>query len=323
MIKRFRFLSILLIIILVPKHYVYADMVFGNAFANQNSDKIKSVADEGFRSKRFIANSPSGYIIPKVEPGSKKGISPSFYYPRWNDQYVITLKNEFAFINGELIDITHTIFHNGQYFGVMAPTHSYQPPGWVLMDELLLVFDRDNWEEKHRMDFYYDQNHNLETIYAAKQIVFWLWPGSDREKWILNCTLDEFNFQNIWLDYSYKDHNDKEWGKIVIKYSYRSRPSSDTDGFPIERYDSGWVYLSDPENSNIPAFYPAAAGIKWSPEGKIDWDLGATVYPPVFPANNALIPTPKPNTVLISILVTALCLGIVVVLKYNKDKTGL
>lgn len=235
---------------------VYADIVIGNEFLYQNEDKAEEVG-ERYYGKRFIINSPSGYVIPKEEPGSEQGISTSAYSykgmsPGGREDKTYTYSGDvFVFMNGEIIYITHTFLHNGSYWGVMSPSHTYQPPGWIPMDELLVQYDHQDFEAENK-DNFYTYTGSYDAVISAKKLVEWEWPGSDKEKRIVGDYIKEY----ADVLYAYKDNEGREWGKT--KFSER------------------WICLSDPENSKIPAFYPAPQPVKWSPDGIYDWSVGTS-----------------------------------------------
>jgi len=244
---------------------MYADVVHSNTFERENKEKMEVIGRE-YQGRFFIVNSPQGYVIPKEKPGSDKGTSPSWYYPHYGIEPSLTEGNEFVFFNGEIILLTHACLYNGEYWGVMMPSHNYLQPGWVLMDEVLLTFVREDFERIHQNEFY-EYTGNYDAVESASRLVEWQWPGSDREKIIVESERSIQARANILI--AYKDEEGREWGKT--------------------RYYS-WICLSDPENSDIPAFYPAPEGIRWSPGHNNEWfsDLAAIETTSDPPANTAI-----------------------------------
>ena len=70
--KRVAVFALLCLLVLTP-HVAYADVVMGNEFYYRNMDKTEPIG-EWRRGKRFTINSPQGYVIPKVVPGSDAGV---------------------------------------------------------------------------------------------------------------------------------------------------------------------------------------------------------------------------------------------------------
>jgi hypothetical protein len=128
----------------------------------------------------------------------------------------------------------------------------------------------------------------------------WPWPGSDREKEILDWSINDANFT---VSHAYKDNEGREWGYTA-------------------RWGTGWICLADPENSRIPVFNPAPTPLRWSPDGD-DWSSAAgnvTIWPPANPASllNALF-------VIIAVIIAIAVVTVILILlfrKAKKSKTG-
>ena len=239
---------------------VRADTVMGNEFLHQNEDKAEPIGKE-YLGRQFIVNSPEGFVIPKTEPGSKQGVSTERSYkgtsPGSRDDKPYTFAGDvFIFENGEMIRITHTFPHGGRYWGVMSYSHTYQPSGWIPMDELLVLYDGKDFEDQYEESFYaYDGDYA--TVFAAEKLVEWDWPGADTEKRIVEDRI----IDRALVFYAYRDADGREWGK--------------------SGYSGQWICLSDPEDRGIPAFNPSLQTAAWSPDGVYDWSAAVTEYPPV------------------------------------------
>jgi len=265
MIKRF-LLVISVVILLSPllaSHHVHADVVYGNDFFWENRDKTEPIWDNWPPSKGFIVNSPLGYVIPKEEPGSDKGIPTYLGYRGMGDENAtMPTSDVWIFNNGETVYVNATYLHNGEYWGNTEPSHMYKPSGWVLMDELLMLYTRQDFESENK-DSIYTYSGDCEVFFPAGRLVVWQWPGSDREKRII----DKEEATNLCAGnyYLYMDQKGREW----------------------VTYAGGWVCLNDPANSKIPSFYPAPEPIRWSPGGGYDWSAGNPERPPYNTARNA------------------------------------
>ena len=238
----------------MPQAYAYADVIFGNEFYSHNRDKTEYL--DGWSWRQYVINSPTGYVFPETEPGSGFGVlTGRGYQGMWSGYRTMIVKSiggMYMFDNGDVITIEAVYSHNGRYWGITRPNHMYQPSGWILMEEILVIY--------HSIDFfleYFDTFYAYDGIYssllAANQLVVWQWPGSDREKYIID---DKENINSIATNvfYVYEDATGREWG-CVGSYS--------------------WICLSDPANSNIPAFFPAPEPAKWVPggEGAYKWSF--------------------------------------------------
>ncbi|MDR2854536.1 MAG: hypothetical protein LBV40_00015 [Methanomicrobiales archaeon] len=246
MINRLLIVFTFVFLLIVPLA-THADVVFGNEFFYENRDRTESIRENSY-GERFIVNSPSGYVIPKEEPGSKKGVPTGFGYRGSGDEEALEPEGPvFVFQNGETVRIEAIFLHNGEYWGVMSPSHVYQPPGWVPMDELLMIYDPSDFELENK-DTFYPYTGSYDAVLSANKLVLWEWPGSDREKRVIENKDTISNCADVL--YAYKDEEGREWGKTT--------------------YMGGWICLSDPENNKIPVFYPASEPTKWLPEDKPD-----------------------------------------------------
>jgi len=238
MIKRFCIVFALLILLISPLT-AYADVVFGNDFFYENQENTKEI------NTRFIVNSPLGYVIPEEEPGSQGGISTEWgYRSGWGDEDMKEQSGPvFVFQNGEIVIIDAILLHNGEYWGVMSPSHQIQPPGWIPMDELLIMYDHSDFEWENQRNFY-QYTGRYDAVLKATKLVLWEWPGSDRERRIIEDKNTISKLANVL--YAYQDKDGREWGKTS--------------------HLEGWICLSDPENNEIPAFYLGSEATKWFPE---------------------------------------------------------
>ena len=237
--KRFLCMLLVAMVFLAMPVITYADAIMGNTFATQNWDRV-ILLDERNYGRKFSVNSPLGYVMPKEQPGSEKGVPASGSVHKAG-------KENLTFHNGDIITIESVYPHNGEYWGGMPDSHQFLFPGWVRMDELLLLYEQQDFEEQNK-DKFYPYTGGYDAISSAQLLVEWQWPGSDREKRII--TNEDTIFHCADIPYAYRDPDGREWGKLA--------------------YTGGWVCLSDPQNSEIPAFHPAPPPAKWSPDS-IDW----------------------------------------------------
>ena len=287
MIKRFFIVYMIvfsLVFLMIPC-VSYADVVFGNDFFYQNEDKTEPVEENSW-GRLFVINSPAGFVYAKDEPGM---------------DYIVGNKR---FNNGEIVYIEATYIHEGEYWGVMSPSHSYMFPGWIPMEELLLVFEQQDFESVNK-DNFYDYTGSYDAVLSAKKLVEWQWPGSDREKRINDN--EGVIARSADVLYAYTDSDGREWGRTI--------------------YDR-WICLSDPENSKIPAFYPAPDPARWSHDGNYDWPSADAAK---YPAKNSQGdsdhenpgPSGFPKAVPLIIFVIAVIAGTAILIrKFRKPRVG-
>ena len=304
MIKRF-LVVLLIALMLVPPIAVYADMVWGNDFQYQNHEKI-----QWLERKSFIANGPDGYVVPQQKPGEAEETFIVERAPWIGDSIEAVLP---TYQNGQEIVVAGVYIHNGKFWGIMESGHSVYLPGWIPMDHLLVIYTHKDFEEENKNNFY-TYTGNLKPVQSSKRLTVWQWPGSDREKRVLNNNLV---LRSISSDRAFKDAEEREWIHVTIG-----------DKYWWPEYD-GWVCLSDPENkSNIPSFSSVPKPIKWSPDGIIDWSSDdAIVYPPVEPSGLTRPDTTdriiSEQTLLIIVSSFVLVLGTAVLIIFRKrNKNG-
>lgn len=239
------FIILAVIFLLSSSVAVYADVIMGNNFQWQNIDKLQELDRT-----RFCINGTDGYVTLKDVPGSKENVVTYYGEP---------LKYE----NGKEIPIGYVYICEGEYWGVIPPSHYTWYPGWIPMNHLLVVYVAADFERENE-DKYYTYSGDYKAVYAAERIVIWAWPGSDREKRVIDD--ERFILKSVDTKYAYKDNEEREWGYVVLTYSYPG-----WDETPSTTKSEGWICLSDPANSHIPSSNPSPKPVKWSPDGIYEW----------------------------------------------------
>jgi hypothetical protein len=221
--------------------------------------KSKNITEQ--LDRRFYINSPSGYAAPKEEPGSEKEIltyeDKGIKFSTSPPEVVLMYHND------DIVHIARTYLQNGKYWGATSSGLDYFPSGWIPMDELLMLYERQDFEEENKNHLYI-YTGNYDAVFAAERHILWQWPGSDREKRIIDR--EDYVLKNIDVLYAYKDSQSREWGYVNLNYAYMYEGEQ---GYTFRR--EGWICLTDPSNSSIPAFNPAPAPIIWSPDGSYQW----------------------------------------------------
>jgi len=287
-----RFISVLAIIIFFALPMtLHADIVMGNDYFNitDGADVDKIIDSYDGIGKRFIINSPKGYVIPKENAGSNKGIFSPYINNSPYDVVVIP--------NGAYVNIKAVVLYKGKYWGVNPPGHDRYPRFWFLMDDLLMIYQREDFEKENEENIHV-YTGDSDAVLSAEKLVVWQWPGSDREKKIIEDKETIGKCDGIL--FAYKDNEGREWGK--------------------SNYAQGWICLSDPENnSNITMFYPAPEPVKWSHDGSSDWTEATKVWPPAEPVSPLLIIIIA-SVVLVIIIAAVVTIALVFRAKRKKAK---
>ena len=261
-----RFLILLIVILLLaPPISVSADAVIGNDFEWKHRDELQRL-DRSL----FVVNGPDGYVIVREEPGSSKDTIGS----DWNG-FEVTVSLD----NGTIVYMDSVYMHEGEYWGVMQTGHHVDIPGWILMEDLLLYYNNQDFLEQHKADIY-NFTGSIDKLRTVEEFYLWQWPGSDRER--ILYTVDEYSDLEsesaIRTKQAYMDDNGCEWVYIIIWDGF-------TSGLSYGGSAEGWICLDDLANDgNMKAFNPAPGPIKWSPDGSVDWSSGngttSTTSPP-------------------------------------------
>jgi len=231
MIKRF-FIVFAVVFLLMPALTARADVVYGNEFLSRHSNKTEPL------NCSFYVHGVDGYVSAKKAPNSKAEV--------------------YKYENGITIRIAATYKHNGKYWGVTPGGHG-PAPVWVPMDQLLTCYSYTDFEIENK-DKLYDFTGSFDALRASEEFYVWQWPGSDQDK--IHYFTDNSDIKDVHAlraKYAYMDDTGREWVYIIIWQGY---------GGGLSHFGSaeGWICISDPKNSEIPAFYPAPEPRKWSPE---------------------------------------------------------
>ena len=215
----------------------YADVVWSNEFYYEHKNEIKRLTRN-----RFYANGPGGSVFIKEAPSSDADRK----------------AGRAQYSNGKEFTLEGLYIYDGEYWGGNSNSgHSGQICGWVLMKHLLVVYIPADFANENESEFY-EYTGNFDSVYAANRLVFWQWPGSDREKRVLESEI--YKNAGIFVRYAYKDAVGREWGYVRINNT------------------EGWICFTEPSSINIPAFYPAPHPVKWSPDGIYNWTHAEAIY---------------------------------------------
>ena len=207
---------LVLCIIIAAPNAVYADALA----TSSNSFFDRHASDIIFLGRNFVADGEGGSVAVKKAPGSAGEI--------------------YKIENGDIVFVQYSCLYGGNYWGFI-----YTIPGWVRLDQMLVLYDNISFIEDHRDEFYsYEGTYDeLEKTGGA---IAWSWPGSGAQLWI-NEGMDSGGFMN---SYTWKDPEGREWG---FAPGYQG-------------FSDSWVCLSDPMNGDIPAFNPPPPPEVWVSE---------------------------------------------------------
>ena len=241
-------LVLALVVLAAASAPIFADVVMSNDFLEKNKDKTEPM------NHSFSANGADGFVSSREAPGSKKEL----------DRYE----------NGAIIRIGSIYKHKGEYWGISPIGHWYWNPGWMPMNELLMYYESSDFEAEFQEGLY-DYSGNFRSLAAAKEFYIWQWPGSDREKNHYDNSNKYFDASDVRALNAWKDEGGGEWVYITIW-------GGPGGGLQPAGAAAGWVYMSDPNNGDIPAFNPAPDPVPWVYGEAPDW-YGTKPKPDITP----------------------------------------
>jgi len=241
--KQGRFVLILAIVIslLFPLANAYADVVYEpqDNFFNSHRDACISI------DRRFYVNGEEGYAIMMVAPNSNKEVD--------------------VLRNGTELYISYTYDQRGVIWGLTEFQSSItgkRVSAWLPWDKLVLKYDHISFEQDHGSEFY-TYTGDLEFLKEVEKIAVWDWPGTDGTAWVTapsNLQVQDPQFY-IEMEKTYKDEQGREW----CFFDYRYAPWGK------------WICISDPSNSEIPAFNPAPKQNLWPPAETLPTPKGTSM----------------------------------------------
>lgn len=188
----------------------------------------------------FLANGADGYASAKDAPDSK---------------------NEIARLeNGNHYYVQNSCLYDGEFWGMIPIVEEdLYAIYWVRLDEFLVIYDYISFEEEHINELY-PYTGSKEEIKEAGAIVAWSRPGAEKPLY----TIEEINTNSFAIEHVYMDTNGREWG--FIRY--------------MPNRGNIWVCLSDPLNTELPAFNPNPAPRVWKSDTE-HIDIAELSKPPV------------------------------------------
>lgn len=239
-----RILTVLAVVCMLAAPFcVNADVVFDNDFLRQNKDKTQELDR-----KRFCVSSPDGYVVLRETPG-------------WDGEIIQYETGAPKYENGAELHMGNVCIVGGEYWGIPVIGHYSWIPGWIPMEYLRVLYIAADFNNEHIGEFY-QYSGSYAAAENAKKLVVWQWPGSDREKIVIE---DDFALRADSAIYAYKDGEGRQW--VYLEIEYGTSYVSWYQGYSGMWSEYGWICVSDPENSGIPAFNPAPEPAVWVPRG--------------------------------------------------------
>jgi len=195
-VKKCLFALIAVCFLLSPSLIAYADVIVEpeNDFYNRHRSDIK------YLGRSFSANGPDGFASVRREPGSGRNIA--------------------TIPNGEIVYLQYSCLYDGNHWGF-----NFRYSGWIIIDELLVLYDYVAFEKDHRHEFF-DYDGDYSEIEKTRSAVAWPWPGADAPLW----TFEDLDTEGFRVSHAYMDEDGREWGFVAYLYGSRNI----------------WVCLSDP-----------------------------------------------------------------------------
>ncbi len=214
--KRFTFAKVFTVLVIcIFTAVCNPSFVFGDViWEPKDSFYEKMREDCHYEDRTYLANGEKGYVTVYKNPKSSR---------------VVT-----DIENGKDIYILFTYEDkSGQKWGLTEFYDDSQKNGWVLMGELIALYDHLSFCNDHEKEFVdYDGSFNPDEL---EDIVYvWNYPGSD----VITSKLykDELQKYLPSFSYMYKDDGERQWAYF---------------GYYMGR--EGWICLTDPENESLPA----------------------------------------------------------------------
>ena len=182
---------------------VRADVIFtpNDDFFNKHFEECERLV------RSYTANGMKGYVEIKKDPLSKETIANKENGTEFYVSFTYTDDKE-------------------QVWGVVEFD---QNTGWILMEDLLVIYDNISFMEEHKGNIEPFQGEWEDYVPGEESVQFYPYPGSGKSVSAMDIKEDKPE-----VSYTYEDGEGRLWGYINYYFAH-----------------SGWVCLSDPTNANI------------------------------------------------------------------------
>ena len=193
-----------LVTVLFIARPVQADIIW-----TPNDDFFNAHYEECEQLERsYTANGEKGYIAIKKNPNSKETVA--------------NKENGTEFY----VSFTYTD-EKDRVWGVVEYDDS---TGWILMEELVVIYDDVSFLEEHKNEFQAYQGEFDDYVPEEEPVQFYQYPGSGASISAMQIKEDKPE-----ISYTYKDSEDRLWGYVNYYFKHR-----------------GWICFNDPTNASIP-----------------------------------------------------------------------
>ena len=225
---------------------VRADLIWtpNDDFFNKHFEECERLG------RSYMANGHNGYVEIKKNPLSEETIA--------------NKENETEFY----VSFTYT-GPSDRVWGVVEFDNS---TGWIVMEDLLVIYDNISFMEEHEGDIEAFQGEWEDYVSGKEPVQFYPYPGSGKSTSAMDIKEDK-----PVVSYTYEDDEGRLWGYVNYYFSHK-----------------GWICLSDPRNANI-------SGSKEAPQ--------ATLIPKASELPDPSYPLFSRDILVIVLLVAAVVVG--------------
>ena len=157
--------------------------------------------------RSYIASGEKGYVEIRKNPLSKETVANKENGTEFYVSFTYTDKRD-------------------RVWGVVEQDDS---TGWILMDELVVIYDDVSFLEEHKDDIQAYQGEFDDYVPEEAPLQFYEYPGSESPVSAMEIKQDKPEFS-----YTYKDEEGRIWGYVNYYFKHK-----------------GWICLGDPTNANI------------------------------------------------------------------------
>ena len=134
-------------------------------------------------------------------------------------------------------DVLWTVVEDYVDINVIGGTQREYFSGWIIMSDLLLIYDHFSFVEEHENELKeFNGSIDLRDLH---KYVYWQFPGSDKvnKTWFYDFT--QFTAEDVEFLFEFHGENDHPWVYVKV---YGGRIAK------------GWIYLDDPFNDEFRDF---------------------------------------------------------------------
>lgn len=227
--------AVALCVLTVP---AFADVIWTpeDDFFEQHDDACTYVG------RSYYANAQAGSVAVCKEPGGKELASAAN-----GAEFYVSFTYD---LDGDAWGVVEYDVNDGTDKWLGWKTGKKSGTGWVKMDDLLVIYDQQSFEEEHSAAFKaYAGGFDAVLASDDQRVIVWTYPGSGE----MTADFEKLNHDYadaMSVDRQWTDEDGLVWGHVGYYMGAR-----------------GWVCLSDPSNQDLPVtkqtvvLYPAAQNV--------------------------------------------------------------